>query len=201
MTDPTTGEIVPLGRLSPAEVRDDVEWIRDMLRHALVRGVDYDTLPGTQQPTLLKPGAEKLLFAARCGSRTLQIADDDALDHRGVRYQCAITDRAGFVLAQREGYAGYDESRFANPQTGWRADWNNVVQMAQKRAAVAATKAALNASGLFADEPGEASAPRRAARRGDRVPDHVYDDAPESRGHGVTHTPRYGPDPGRPFTE
>lgn len=37
----------------------------------------------------------------------------------------------------------------------------------------------------------------------DRVPDHVYDDAPESSGYGVEHAPRYDPpgdDPGRPFT-
>jgi hypothetical protein len=130
------------------------------------------------------------------GSSTVQVDDDDARDHRGVRYVATVADRDGFVIARREGYAGYDESRFAN-ERGWRADWNNVCQMAQKRAVVSATKAALAASGLFADEDapmvrtGSPPAPAGEVRKSaggarssssDRVPDHVYDDLPEARG-------------------
>jgi hypothetical protein len=185
----TTGEIVPArpARMTAAEVLAEVEWIRDQLHTALVARVDYDTLPRTARPTLLKPGAEKLLMAARYTSVCTQVDDDDARQHRGVRYRCTVTDADNRVIAGREGYAGYDETRFDNGN-GWRADWNNVCQMAQKRAMVAATKAALNASGIFADtdpEPGLAvgAGPRRVPRsRAERVPDYVYDDAPEARG-------------------
>jgi hypothetical protein len=213
--DTTTGELLP-ARLSPDEVRARTAWIGDMLRAALIEKVDYDRLAGWSMPDLLKPGAEKLLLAARLGSVCTQIDDDDARDHRGVRYRCTVTDRAGFVMAVREGYAGYDESRFAN-HSGWRADWNNVCQMAQKRATVSATKAALAASGLFAEDGAPAPAPTapRTARAGranprvaERVPDYVYDEAPEAAGRRVVsgsagrsgEGPTAGPDPdGAPF--
>jgi hypothetical protein len=184
-----TGEIVAAGPLTPAEVRRRSDQIQQMMRESLVRGIDYATLPHTQTPTLLKPGAEKLLFGFQLGAVCALIPDDDARQHRGVRYRCTITDRTGFTVAEREGYAGYDESRFDNGN-GWRADWNNVLQMAQKRATVAATRAALAASGLFAEDDATAPAaaePRRARPpgprgRAERVPDYVYDDAPEARG-------------------
>jgi hypothetical protein len=217
----STGEIVAgSARMTGAEVLAEVEWIRDQLRTALVPRVDYDTLPRTARPTLLKPGAEKLLMAARYSSACEQVDDDDARQHRGVRYLCTITDRDGRMIAVRDAYAGYDEVRFAN-HTGWRADWNNVCQMAQKRATVAATKVALNASGIFADEPdpglavaGGAPAPGAGPRRArptaprgraERVPDYVYDEAPEAGGSGSSGSAGRGeagpagPDPERPF--
>jgi hypothetical protein len=182
-------DLVPDGaaRLTPAEARGQIEWVRAQMREALVEGVDYGQYPGWARPALLKAGAETLLLAARLSSATTQVDDDDARDHRGVRYVCLIATHEGQLIARREGYAGYDESRFAN-LTGWKADWNNVLQMAQKRAVVAATKAALAASSLFAEgddppPPPEARPPRGGRPRGDRAPEHVYDDAPEARGY------------------
>jgi hypothetical protein len=183
----------PPARLGAAQVLERAAWVQALMRDALTAGVDYATMPGWKQPDLLKPGAEKLLVAARLSSATALVDDDDARTHRGVRYVCTVTDRDGVLIARREGYAGYDESRFANDQ-GWRADWNNVLQMAQKRAMVAATKAALMASGLFAD-PDAAIPTVPAARRADRVPDHVYDDAPESTASAGDHGYRYDPRP------
>jgi hypothetical protein len=154
------------------------------MREALVEGVDYGQYPGWARPALLKAGAETLLLAARLSSATTQVDDDDAREHRGVRYVCVVATHEGQVIARREGYAGYDESRFQS-LTGWKADWNNVLQMAQKRSVVAATKAALAASSLFAegDDPGDTPPPRARPPRGDRTPAHVHDDAPEARGY------------------
>jgi hypothetical protein len=184
-------------RLGPEQVLARAAWVQHLMRTALTAGVDYATMPGWSQPDLLKPGAEKLLVAARMSSATAMVDDGDARDHRGVRYVCTVTDRDGMLLARREGYAGYDESRFANDK-GWKADWNNVLQMSQKRAMVAATKAALMASGLFADPDAAVPQPPRA---GDRVPEHVYDEAPESTASGTEHGYRYDPSPGTRFAE
>jgi hypothetical protein len=200
MTDLVPAETT---RLTPAEARGQVEWVRAQMREALIEGVDYGQYPGWDRPALLKAGAETLLLAARLSSATTMVDDDDARDHRGVRFVCLIATADGQLIARREGYAGYDESRFSN-LTGWRADWNNVMQMAQKRAVVAATKAALAASSLFAegDDPGDPRPPRgrpssqgsgRPRPRGDRVPDHVYDDAPEARGGRGAKEYRYDP--------
>jgi hypothetical protein len=199
MTDLVPTEVA---RLSPAEVRSQVEWVRSQMREALVDGVDYGQYPGWDRPALLKAGAETLLLAARLSSATTMVDDEDARTHQGVRYVCLIATHQGELVARREGYAGYDETRFSN-LTGWRADWNNVMQMAQKRAVVAATKAALAASSLFAEgeeaaetrppRGGRTGPPSRGRPRGDRPPDHVYDDLPEARRPRGAQEYRYDP--------
>jgi hypothetical protein len=193
-------------RFTPGQVVEQTGWVQDLMRAALVKGVDYDTMPGWRQPDLLKPGAEKLLFAARLTSSTTMVDDDESREHRGVRYVCSVATQDGVLLARREGYAGYDETRFAKDRddgTVWRADWNNVIQMAQKRALVAATKGALMASGLFAEGADDTPDPGRGSRRrrgDDRPPPDYYDNLPEATG-----TPdrgyRYDPNLGARFTD
>jgi hypothetical protein len=227
--DVVTGEIVPLaaGRLTPEQTKERALWVREVTKAALVEGVDFGVIPGTDKPSLLKPGAEMLLLAAGLGFTMTKLDDVDAAAHRGVTYTCTVI-RAGHVVAQCDGYSGYDESRYyrsaedseklerdraktdkrqPRPEryVEYRAPWNTLMKMAQKRALVGATLNATAASGLFApgdddDDPPPAR-PRQTGRR-ERVPEHVYDNAPESRGYGSSHNPpRYDPpdDSGRPF--
>lgn len=48
---------------SPADVLAAQEAIRDLVETALVEGRDYMTIPGTNKPTLVKPGAERIQMA------------------------------------------------------------------------------------------------------------------------------------------
>jgi hypothetical protein len=111
---------------------EDAKALDDQLRAmqlAVLRPkVDYDTIPGMgDKPTLLKPGAEKLIQWFGFGSRSVEIKtelDDperpsgvaDAARRVGVTYRTDVTKTipgVGEILVARcEGYAGYDEDRF-----------------------------------------------------------------------------------------
>jgi hypothetical protein len=134
----------------------------------LLEGTDYARLPGTDRPTLLKPGAEMLLLAAGLGFRMEKIEDSDARDHEGVTYKASVR-RGDVVIAECEGFAGYDESRFYRPAVGtkaeYRAPWNTLVKMAQKRALVGAALNATAASGLFIADLDDERDTRSAAKR------------------------------------
>jgi len=111
---------------------EDAKALDDQLRAmqlAVLRPkVDFDTIPGMgDKPTLLKPGAEKLIQWFGFGSRSVEIKtelDDperpsgvaDTARRVGVTYRTDITKTipgVGEILVARcEGYAGYDEDRF-----------------------------------------------------------------------------------------
>jgi hypothetical protein len=173
VVDMTTGEVVFMGgALTPDQVRARAQWVRDVTKSALAEGVDYGVIPGTgDKPALLKPGAEMLLLAAGLGFTMSKRDDADARGHHGVSYTCTVY-RQDAIVAQCDGYAGYDERTFytsaednerrerwnaarynrpANPAkfTEYRAPWNTLVKIAQKRALVGATLNATAASGLF----------------------------------------------------
>jgi len=47
--------------MTPLEMGREVKILDELYRNVMSKGTDYDTIPGTQKPTLLKPGAEILL--------------------------------------------------------------------------------------------------------------------------------------------
>jgi len=49
--------------MSPTEMGREVQTLDDLYKRIMTKGTDYDTIPGTPKPTLLKPGAEMLLRA------------------------------------------------------------------------------------------------------------------------------------------
>lgn len=180
--DVVTGEIVPVGPSTPAlsfsyspeQLGQWMASLQEYRRAILSDGPDFMVIPGTKKPSLLKPGAEKLLLAAGLGFTTQKIDDEDSRTHQGVTYKCTV-HRGGQVVAECEGYAGFDEDRFyksavqaeadekamaaryqrkAKPEkfVEYRAPWNSVVKMSQKRAMVGATLNALAASGLFTQD-------------------------------------------------
>lgn len=156
--------------------------LRDMMRAVLKEDVDFGVIPGTgSKPSLLKPGAEKLLQWFGFGHTTERSeVERDADGARvGVTYRCTVTkamqDGRVVTVATCEGYAGYDEDRFfttaeqaaekekANARrykrdvnlskcVEYRAPWNSVIKMAQKRALVGAALQATSASTLFTQD-------------------------------------------------
>lgn len=182
MSDTQTAEIVHVVPSTPSlsfaySPEQTGQWmakLQEYRRAVLVDGPDYGVIPGTEKPTLLKPGAEKLLLAAGLGFTILKVDDEDSRTHQGVTYRCTIR-RGEQIVAECDGYAGYDESRFytsladaeakekaasaryEKPVRKWkiveyRAPWNSVMKMAQKRALVGATLNALAASGIFTQD-------------------------------------------------
>jgi hypothetical protein len=196
-----------LATRSPDELRQWLATVKDMLLNVLEAGVDYGYLPKVDKPVLLQPGAQKLALLADLGTETERVAwEPGPTGELGATYKTTVT-RANGRRVQVERYAGYDETQFlkvsSNGVLVYRAPWDTVIAMAQKRAFVAGVKAALGLSGLFADldrddakakAPGPlqpvASAAGAAApgsrqpveprRRHDEVPPEVYDNLPEA---------------------
>ncbi len=168
--------------LAPEEAKALDDALRANMRAVLHEDSDYGVIPGTRgKPSLLKPGAEKLLqwfgFGHTMERREIEREDDGT--RIGVTYGCTVTkslpDGRLALVATCEGYAGYDEDRFytsaadaeakeranaekyerrVNPLkcVEYRAPWNSVIKMAQKRAMVGAALQATSASSLFTQD-------------------------------------------------
>lgn len=168
--------------MPPDEARALDASLRENMKAVLHDGVDYGVIPGTgSKPTLLKPGAEKLLQWFGFGHTMEQVETERGPEGQwlGVTYRCTVTkampDGRVVVVGTCEGYAGYDEDRFyltaeaatakerANAEryrrqvnqakcVEYRAPRNSVVKMAQKRALVGAALQATSASTLFTQD-------------------------------------------------
>jgi len=127
---------------------------------------DYGTIPGTKKPSLLKPGAEKLLKLFGLGHRVKLI--DKTIDKEAnlavFIYQAEVFHlRTGSVLAQCEGSANSQEAKYKE-RTAWKGNvctkeetpifdiLNTLMKMAQKRAIVGATITATGASDYFTQD-------------------------------------------------
>jgi len=152
------------------------------MRAVLQEGTDFGVIPGTgNKPALFKPGAEKLLQWFGFGHAMEKTEAERYPDgsRLGVTYRCTVTkDLPGgrvAVVGMCEGYAGYDEDRFYTSAEAaeakeramaeryhrnvnkakfaeYRAPWNSVIKMCQKRAMVGAALQATSASSLFTQD-------------------------------------------------
>ena len=197
--------------MQPEEAKALADSLESNMRAVLKEDVDFGVIPGTgTKPSLLKPGAEKLLqwFGFGHVNERGDVERDADGNRIGVTYRCTVTkgmpDGRAVTVATCEGYAGYDEDRFymteadakakaeareranaakyhrdANPGkwlyvTEYRAPWNSVIKMAQKRAMVGAALAATSASTLFTQDV-EDLAPVQAAPEGPKFGDVAMD--------------------------
>jgi hypothetical protein len=141
--------------------------IANFVASVMVQGHDYGKVPGTQKPTLLKPGAEKLcnLFGlSPAFTATKEIEDWTGENHGGemffhYAYKCVLT-RNGVVVGEGEGsynswekkyrYRTVKDQRVPNPDIADQV--NTLAKMAQKRALIAATLIACSASEFFTQD-------------------------------------------------
>jgi len=95
------------------------EKLTQCIRAVLHEGTDYGLIPGTNEKSLWRPGAQKMLLwfglSFTC-DRIYEIDTDDDGHRLGVTYRATIfrrfPDGSKDVAATCEGYAGYDESKF-----------------------------------------------------------------------------------------
>lgn len=161
--------------LAPDDARELVHQVLELQRSVLRPGIDFDKIPGTPKPTLLKPGAERLLqfFGLGHSMELLSTDTDDNGRPVGFFYRCTVTktltDGQVVVVSSCDGYCGRDEAK-------WRsAPINTILKMAQKRALVGACLTATATSGLFTqdiEDYDQAPRKERAASRPERAPDH-----------------------------
>ncbi len=76
--------------MTPDSVVRQVGLVQDVMKRVMHKGTHYDTIPGTQNPTLLKPGAEKLSMTFRFAP-SYKITRNDMPDgHREYEVVCDI---------------------------------------------------------------------------------------------------------------
>lgn len=114
LVKPTTERAIIMAQ----SLKEDTEQralVREYVARHMHKDVDYGIIPGTNKPTLLKPGAEKLTDLFRCTPAfeiTERIEDwDKGMFH--YEFRVRITSReAGTVLAEGFGSANSKEGRY-----------------------------------------------------------------------------------------
>lgn len=114
LVKPTTERAIVMAK-SLQEDTEQRALIAQYVAHHMKDGVDYGTIPGTDKPTLLKPGAEKLTDLFRCTSQfdiLNKIEDwDRGLFHYEFRVRICSREH-GTVLAEGYGSANSKEGRY-----------------------------------------------------------------------------------------
>jgi len=100
------------GRMAVADIISHVQTVQEVMRAVMKPDVHFGVIPGTDKPTLLKPGAEVLCMAFR-------IADsyyiEDLSDALTVRYRVTCTGThqvSGTVLGTGMGEASSGEEKY-----------------------------------------------------------------------------------------
>lgn len=98
---------------SAAAVRQHVNLIQEVMQAVMKKDVHYGTIPGTQKPTLYKPGAEVLCATFRLAP-SYPITED--LSRQGVsryRVTCRLTHQAtGVVMGDGMGSCSSEEEKY-----------------------------------------------------------------------------------------
>ena len=141
---------------------------QQMVKGTMVRDQDYGVIPGTQKPTLLKPGAEKLLMLLGLQSEYSIVNKVEDWDAGFFAYTVRATlTHNGEVITQGLGAANTKETRYQlkhyNNETH-KKEWdgetyqdpftlqNTVLKMAKKRAQVDAALTVGSLSNIFTQD-------------------------------------------------
>jgi hypothetical protein len=99
--------------LTGAQLKARLAVIQDVMRAVMQQDVDYGVIPGTQKPTLYKPGAEKLCVTFRLSADHPQV--EQVPDYSGdIRYRINVPIKAadGTVLAVGVGECSTGEEKY-----------------------------------------------------------------------------------------
>jgi hypothetical protein len=159
--------------LSMARGRDRLKQIHQEL---MSPGVDYGMIPGTGKPTLLKPGAEKLLHFYRLCSAFVPVityGDGETTPWITVVTECRLHlgSLDGPVVNTGHGAANSWEKRYRRGGTENVAAFdmlNTLVKMSMKRSMVDAALRATATSGVYSQDLEDMEPPAPAQRPGER---------------------------------
>jgi uncharacterized protein (UPF0335 family) len=92
MTDMTTHGYEEIGSpLSVTTIKHQIQVIQEVMRDAMVKDTHYGVIPGTDKPTLLKAGAEKLSLTFRLSPTYVVTRLDLPNNHREYEVRCTLT--------------------------------------------------------------------------------------------------------------
>jgi hypothetical protein len=122
-----------------------------IVKKNLKKDKDYGIIPGCSKPTLLKPGAEKILMLMGLQS-TYEIIDSTRDWKEGFfQYQVRCTlEKGGIVITQGLGCCNSREKKY-NRQDPYSID-NTILKMAKKRSQVDASLTVASLSEIFTQD-------------------------------------------------
>lgn len=101
--------------MSAIEIRAGINLIQDVMRSVMQDGIHFGTIPGTQKPTLYKPGAEKILVTFRIATDPL-VEDLSTPDEMRYRVTVSARSSSGLHLGSSVGECSSNEEKYR-----WRA--------------------------------------------------------------------------------
>lgn len=131
--------------------------IQEAMQKTLQRGVHYGVIPGTQRPSLWQPGAEMLcqMFGFKTYMEQTAEYEDWQEGLFAYKYKCILTDRHGNHITERYATCSVRERQYKR-QIAAGQDPAELIEtlmlMAQKRAYVAAVRAAGACSAVFTQD-------------------------------------------------
>ncbi len=139
--------------LSMPELEERMQLVQQVMRRVMQRGIHYAVIPGTEKPTLLQPGAEKLAVTFRLAPNFVCMDKVEDWDDGffAYRFRCELVSQTnGTLMSSGEGSCNSRERRYRNQDAFNVA--NTVLKMAQKRAFVSAVIKGVGASDLFTQD-------------------------------------------------
>jgi hypothetical protein len=108
---------VPTLSMTPSMANQLIEQLDQLKKEVLRNKVDYDTIPGTPKPSLLKPGAERLLMCFGLGHRVHEVRVVEDWENGFFNYVYKVTIHKSYptyeiVVAECIGSANSKESRY-----------------------------------------------------------------------------------------
>ena len=136
-----------------AEAKHRLQQLQQFISEFMKPGVDYGIVPGTDKPTLLKPGAEKLCEIYGFSKWVEILHQTEDYDRPLFAYTVKVrlaSKTEGFTEAEGVGAANSREKKFLK-QDPFTIQ-NTLLKMAKKRALVDAVLSATRSSGLFTQD-------------------------------------------------
>jgi len=105
--------LVAYQELSVVDVQNQVAKIQDLMKSLMKDGEHYGIIPGTQKPSLLKPGAEKLCFIFRLTACYDVTVNDLPNGHREISVKCTLKHMGtGEIVGEGVGSCSTMESKY-----------------------------------------------------------------------------------------
>ncbi len=130
---------------------DKIIQFQTIIQKTLQPGRDFGAVPGTSKPTLLKPGAEKILMLLGVSSeyQVLEKTQDYSSGFFAYTVKCVLS-KNGLLLTEGVGHCNTKERKYARQDAFSLA--NTCLKMAKKRAQVDAVLTIASLSGLFTQD-------------------------------------------------
>jgi hypothetical protein len=134
-----------------ARTMDKIHNFQMVIQQAVKPGHDIGIIPGTDKPTLLKPGAEKIVMMMGLSSRYEIMDKVEDYDKGFFSYNIRCTlSRNGYDICEGVGNCNSRESKYVKADPYSIA--NTILKMAKKRAYVDAALSVASLSDIFAQD-------------------------------------------------